>query len=458
MKKFTILSATAILGYGFPTSSFEEGLKRNPDLIAADAGSTDPGPYYLGAGYSFTDKNAVKRDLEIMICAGLKNNIPVVIGTCGGSGAQAHLDEVTEIVKEISKENSLTFKLALISADADKKYVTKKLKEGKVASMLRVPELKQKDIDESVRIVGQMGIEPFIKALDSGAQVVLAGRAYDPAVFAALAVKNGFNKAYAIHMGKILECAAIACTPGSGSDCMLGTIYEDGFIVEPLNPIRKATVLSVSAHTLYEKTDPYILPGPGGHLDLTECKFDQISENSVKVSGTKFIESSKYTIKLEGVRHVGFRTVSICGVRDPIFISQVSSILDGVKERVKDNFSKQKLNYFLNFKVYGINGVMGKLEPIKNPKPHELGIIIDVVAPTQEIANTICGFTRSTLLHYGYPDRIATAGNLALPYSPSDFKAGDVFEFSIYHIIETDDPCEMFPIKYHTMKNGKLAK
>jgi hypothetical protein len=45
-----ILSPTAILGYGFPESSFQAGLARKPHLIAVDAGSTDPGPYYLGAG------------------------------------------------------------------------------------------------------------------------------------------------------------------------------------------------------------------------------------------------------------------------------------------------------------------------------------------------------------------------------------------------------------------------
>ena len=67
MREFKILSATAILGYGFPEKSFIEGMKRKPDVIAVDAGSTDPGPYYLGAGKSFTNRGAVKRDLEIMM-------------------------------------------------------------------------------------------------------------------------------------------------------------------------------------------------------------------------------------------------------------------------------------------------------------------------------------------------------------------------------------------------------
>ena len=61
-EEFRILSTTAILGYGFPKESFDEGMKRKPDLIAVDAGSTDPGPFYLGEGVSFTDREMCIRD------------------------------------------------------------------------------------------------------------------------------------------------------------------------------------------------------------------------------------------------------------------------------------------------------------------------------------------------------------------------------------------------------------
>ncbi len=76
MKEMLILSPTAILGYGFPLDSFYEGLKERPHAIAVDAGSTDPGPYYLGAGESFTNRNAVKRDLELIMEAAVSRKIP----------------------------------------------------------------------------------------------------------------------------------------------------------------------------------------------------------------------------------------------------------------------------------------------------------------------------------------------------------------------------------------------
>ncbi len=448
-EEFRILSTTAILGYGFPLQSFEEGMKRRPHLIAVDAGSTDPGPYYLGAGVSFTDRDAVKRDLEIMLKAGMPNKIPVVIGTAGGSGGRPHLDWCRQIIEEIAAENQLHFKMALIDAEFDKEEIKKALAEGLIAPLEPAPPLTPEMVEASSHIVGQMGIEPFIKALEEEPAVILAGRAYDPTVFAALAIKKGYDRGLSIHLGKILECASICATPGSGSDCMFGYIGEDYFRVEPLNPIRKCTTLSVAAHTLYEKTNPYILPGPGGHLDLTDCIFEQETDNIVRVKGSRFVPAQQYTIKLEGAKRIGYRTVSIAGARDPVMIAAIDEIIAGVKERVADNFREKQWEYHLRFNIYGRDGVMGSLEPTPaTTGVHELGIIIEATAPTQKQADTICSFARSTMLHYGYRGRRATAGNLAFPYSPSDFHAGEVYVFSVYHLLKTEDPAGCFPISF----------
>ena len=227
---------------------------------------------------------------------------------------------------------------------------------------------------------------------------------------------------------------------------MLGVLRRDHFLVEPLNPLRACTVTSVAAHTLYEKTNPYRLPGPGGTLDLTATTFGQHDDRVVRVAGSRFIPADEYTVKVEAARRVGYRTVSIAGARDPIFIAQVDEILAAVRGRVADNFAHIPAeDYTLLFHVYGKNAVMGPLEPRQEPG-HELGIVIEAVAGTQDLANTICAFARSTMLHHGYPGRISTAGNLAFPYSPSDFKAGEVYQFSLYHLLRVDDPSALFPV------------
>ncbi len=455
MKEIRVLSPTAILGYGFPLESFMEGMKLEPHVIAVDAGSTDPGPYYLGAGKSFTDRKAVKRDLEIMITNALEKGIPVLVGTGGGSGAKPHLDWTVDIIKEISKEKALSFKFGVIPADIDKGLIKTSIKEGKVSPLEPAPVLTEEEVDLATYVVGQMGVEPFIKALDLGCQVIVSGRAYDPVVFAALGIKDGFDAGLALHMGKILECAAIASTPGSGSDCMFGILREDHFELMPLSSKRKCTTLSVAAHTLYEKSNPYILPGPGGIIDLTNTTFEQKNDNTVTVRGSKFVPSEKYTVKLEGAKSVGYRTVSICATIDPIMISQIDDIILEVKERVANNF-EDLTGYFLDFKIYGKNGVMGIFDGFSHSSPQELGIVIEAVADSEDVSATICSFARSTLLHFGYTNRKSTAGNLAFPFSPSDFKAGEVYNFNLYHIIETKDGNELFDVKVFDCKKGEL--
>lgn len=468
MDELRILSPTAILGYGFPMESFVEGMKRAPHVIAVDAGSTDPGPYYLGAGKSFTDNNSVKRDLEIMIPAALEAGIPLIIGTAGGSGARPHVELTLELIKEISNEKELSFKLAVIQSEMNKEVVREKLRGGSVQPLFPAKEMTEKDLDEAVHIVAQMGEEPYIRALEEGADVILAGRSYDPSLFAALAILKGFDKALALHMGKILECAAIAALPGSGSDSMFGYLQQDGFILEPLSPARKCTPLSIAAHTLYEKSNPYVLPGPGGALNLHECTFTPVGDNKVRVTGTRFVPTDEYFVKLEGVRRVGHRTISCAGVQDPVMIAKIDEITSDVKKRVKNNFENYGIQeFFLDFKVYGKQGVSLFKEGQKDGKDkatepnstgsEELLIIIEAVANTREQANTICGFARSTLLHHGYEGRVATAGNLAFPFSPSDAEMGEVFEFNIYHLMKVDDPVSLFPATYIRFEKGILT-
>jgi len=274
-------------------------------------------------------------------------------------------------------------------------------------------------------------------------------------VFAALPVQKGYDKGLAIHMGKILECACIASTPGSGSDCIIGFIRDHSFSVEPLNPERKCTTLSVAAHTLYEKTNPYLLPGPGGVLNLTETEFIQETDRSVQVRGSRYVPSEPYRVKLEGVTWTGCRTLSIAGTRDPNMIRKIDEVLRGVRERVSDNFKQLSLDYYLDFKIYGKDAVMGQLEPLRKTQSHELGIIIEAVAEDQGTADTICSFARSTMLHYGYEGRVSTAGNLAFPYSPSDLKAGDVYTFNVYHLLDVNDPCELFPMDVEVVGRGE---
>jgi len=145
---------------------------------------------------------------------------------------------------------------------------------------------------------------------------------------------------------------------------------------------------------------------------------------------------------------VAYRTICIAGLRDPIMIKQIDKCEKHVRDTVLTYFNDiSPEDYQLIFHIYGKNGVMGELEPQKEITSHELCLILEAVAKDQELANTICAFARSTLMHYSYKGRIATAGNLAFPYAPSDIPTGAVYKFNIHHLVEVDDPDELFFIE-----------
>lgn len=444
-RQMTILAPCGMLGYGIPERSLAEGMKRNPDVLGVDAGSTDPGPYYLGAGKAFTNPRAYRRDLSMVLDAAKQHNVPVLLGSAGGGGGTPHLEYTVDMFRDICRERGHHFRVATIEAEIPPATLHNKLNAGKLLEHDSGTALTAADIDDSVRVVGQMGYEPFMRALEMGAEVILAGRAYDPAPLGALAMLRGYDPALTIHLGKILECGGAAAYPRHGSDSLMGVLGEDYFLVEPPNPDKVCTVASVAAHTLYEKADPYNLHLPGGTLDLHDAVFEQYDERTVKVSGSKFVRAPQYTVKLEGVRHVGYRTITIAGSRDAQLIAHVDDYIANVRERVAEVYPSD-LGYQLQFHVYGKNGVMGPLEPQRQITSHELCFLIEVIADSADLSASVLALARSTALHATYPGRRAIAGNLAFPFSPSDIPVGEVFEFNVYHLCVVDDPCELFPI------------
>ena len=111
---------------------------------------------------------------------------------------------------------------------------------------------------------------------------------------------------------------------------MLATVRKDHFELVPLNIVERCTPLSVAAHTLYEKTRPDILPGPGGELHLHQAQYKQLDDGrTVRICGAVF-KPTPYEVKLEGARIMGHRTVFIGGVRDPILVSQIDEFLAAV--------------------------------------------------------------------------------------------------------------------------------
>lgn len=446
--------ASGQLGHGIPRPAFERGISLKPHYIAADCGSTDIGPYYLGAGKCDGHADVIRRDLEMVLLAGRKLDVPVLLGSAGSAGGEPHLQLTLDVLYEVAKRHKLSFKLAVIHAEVDKNYILDKLTANKVTPCGRLHELTPEHVARATRIVGQMGMEPFIKALEAGADVIVAGRACDAAVFAAYPVWKGRDKGLSMHLGKIIECSSLSAEPG-GRDAILATLEQDSFVLESMNPIRRCTPYSVAAHSLYEQPNPYEVVEPGGRLDMVQSKFVAVDDKRTRVSGSRWEHNPIYTIKLEGVEKVGYRYFSLGAMRCPRETKHAKTILNKVEtmlgELLAGDFDPK--DYRLKFRAYGVDGAMGEGETMV-ADPLEVMVVTDVVARTPEIAQAICSVARYNLLHYFYDGILATGGNVAVPFVPADNSGGEVYEFSIYHLVEVDDPCELFPMELIEIREG----
>ncbi|KQP23648.1 3-methylaspartate ammonia-lyase [Pseudorhodoferax sp. Leaf267] len=444
-----ILTPHGILGYGIPERDFWRGIEAGADAMVIDAGSTDPGPYLLGLDATIVSREAYIRDLTVMLKATATRKVPAYISSAGGAGTNSQVDALLGVIAEIAQANGWTFQAAAIYSDIDKAVILDRLGAGRIEPCASAPALTAQDVTSSTNIVAQMGAEPFLQVLRErpDIDIIVSGRAYDPSPFAGLCMLHGIDPGVYWHMGKIVECGANCAEPKG--KVILATVRKDSFDLEPMNPDERCTIASVAAHSLYEKTRPDLLSGPGGVLDLRQSRYEQLDERRVRVSGSVFIPSDVYKVKLEGAAVVGFRTIFIGGIRDPILIGQIDGFLDKVRQDAKNTYPAIASGAAsIHFHVYGKNGVMGDSEPLKDAVPHEIGLVGEVTAPTQAAANAICNSTRISVLHNPYPGQVATAGNFAIPLNPPENPIGPVCKFSVYHLMEVESPTELFPIRY----------
>jgi hypothetical protein len=433
------------LGYGCDLPSIERALARDPHYIAIDAGTTDIGAYYLGTGEPFYAPSSIKRDLVPLMRAAHQRKIPLIVGNMVATARNDQLAFGMSIVREVAREEGMELRVAVIPAEIDRAELLRRNSAHALEPLGARAPLTKAEIEESAAIVGQMGVEPIVRALDAGADMVVCGRACDDVLFAAVPVREGYDQGLALHMGKILECGAVAFEPGSLHASAIGYLRDDHFVLEAADPERKATVQSVASHTLYERSDPYLQAGPGGINDLSDSRFEQLDERRVKISGSRWVEAERYLVKLEGARHIGFRSICMTGIRDPILIEQLDDVLAAAEKKTRERFAGEGALQII-FRQYGRNAVMGDLEPTPIAG-HEIGLFTEVIAETQALADASCMFVRGTLQHADYPRILATAGNLAYPISPFTVPCGSVYTFHIDHLLPVADPCELFPFE-----------
>lgn len=432
------------LGVGIFPEEVEAALAWGAEAMALDAGSTDAGAAYLATGKSKNDRGSVKRDLGYLMAAQRKARIPLLIGTAAQAGGDLNVDWTRDIALEIAREQGYTPKIALLYSEQSADTIKRKLAEGKVANLPPLGDLDPVTVDKCLHIVALMGPEPYHRALEAGADIIIGGRTSDPAVIAAFALWKGAPAGPSWHAGKIAECGAQSTTFNTGQRGVLIEIHPNGFDVQPADAKGKALVTGISAHLLYENKSPWRLTEPGGELDVTKSEYVQLTDNTVRVTGSTW-DPKPYTMKIEGATGDLFQSLLIVGIADPKVLNEPDKFHDfmlaRLTERVQTSLGLADDEFDISLRMYGYNGVSGRTPPAGS-KPLEIGLMGVFTARTQELAHSIANACNPYFFHM--PIKLGEElPSYGWAFTPAEVDRGPVYQFVLNHVVSVDDPLEL---------------
>ena len=465
-----ILVPIGALGLGIDAGDVERGIAAGAHAIACDAGSTDSGPAYLARGVAKYSRAAVKADLAILMRAREKAGVPLLIGSCGTSGCDQALDWTRDIALEIAREHGLAPRIALLYSEQHPEQMAQAAEQGLVAPL--APMLTaQPDLFRSCeRIVALMGPEPYVAALKAGADIVLGGRTTDTAVLAAVPLMRGAGAGAAWHAGKVAECGAL-CTLRPREGGVLIRVGRKRFDIEPLRPGNRCTPYTVSAHMLYENSNPFLLHEPGGVLDVSRASYTALDERSVRVTGSVF-DAQPYTMKLEGAASGGWQTLMLVGIQDRRVLADIDGFLQRmhavltqrvqaamgmeVGNEVGNEVGEAAGGYHISLRPYGWNAVSGLKVPAHVAPPPEIGLMFVATASTQALATQIAKTCNPWFFHLPVVED-QELPSYGFPFSPAEVERGQIFEFKLNHVLSVAQPLERVRTAFVDVKDQAHA-
>ena len=234
-----------------------------------------------------------------------KNGIKMITNA-GGANPEAAGDEVVKVAEELGLEG---MKVGIVTGDnlidqldkiRDKGWKFKNLDTGE-EDFDRVR-------DRIVAANAYIGADSIIECLEQGADMVVAGRVSDNAMYVGpLMYEMGwdFSSKYtdlvaaAITVGHIIECSVMCCGGGSNLWKVVKNSWKPGFPIAEFYENGDAVITKVEGsgglccewtvkeHLVYEVQDPNNYLMPDGVADFTSIKLDEIGKSQVKVTGAR---------------------------------------------------------------------------------------------------------------------------------------------------------------------------
>src|ERR1700733_3292229 len=139
MSSLRYLALNGSLGTGFKESSLQRALEGPLDFIAADSGSTDGGPYYLGTGEWIWARSSYERDLRLGLLGAHRAGVPLIIGSCGGGGGDAAVDGYVGMVQEVVGGAGFGGRVATVHCEPDRDWLAAKYRAGDLRELPGAP-------------------------------------------------------------------------------------------------------------------------------------------------------------------------------------------------------------------------------------------------------------------------------------------------------------------------------
>jgi hypothetical protein len=422
--------------------SFMAAIDTKPDYLVADGGSSDPGPVYLGA--NITLGHFIRDELELFLTASRARGIPLIIGSAGDAGSNHGVDDTVRMLREIAEQHRIPrFRIGYFHSEVPASLIRSKLAAGgRLAGLGGFPDLTAEEAERASRIVAVAGVDPFIRLLDMGADVIVGGRCGDVAFTAAPCIRAGFPEALAYHMGKMIECASLVAEPFMGKETVVGTITQRDITITPFHPGQRVTVASAAGHSMYERETPFLEHALGGQLDMSGCDYREVEDRSCRITGARWIPDAKLQVKLEGARKVGERYMGIVAIRDPHIVRNVDAAIEWSRSSVARRFGHEP--HEIHYHVFGRNGVLKEMEPVKGATPHEICIVVEGLAATDALAQKITDFATRMFFLARIPGAKGSSGLAAT--TKETMRSSPGYVWNVNHLMPIDDPLELFPV------------
>jgi len=341
----------------------------------------------------------MKKLLPVTAPKGIK-----MITNAGGANPRQAAVEVKKVAKELELAR---MKIGVVSGDDILPYIEEIRAQGWKFRNLDTGEEDIDRIKENIVAANvYIGADPIIEVLRDGADLVIAGRVSDNALYVGpLMYEFGWEYsdqyinriAAAITIGHIIECSC--CVTGGMSNMWkvserpweigfpIAEVYENGEAVITKTPGSGGIVneWTVKEHLLYEIMDPANYMMPDGIADFTAVRLSEEGRNRVRVSNMKG-KKRPDTLKVCIGYRDGFIGEGLIFFPWPDALDKAKYAEKWVRERFRRlnvQFEDLRIDYI------GVNMLLGEVAPIEDKDFNEVGLRIAGKTRTWEEAELV---------------------------------------------------------------------